>query len=83
MPDAATLATLRAAGFEIISSKFITRLQEQVAELQQRNADLQLENANLTTSLNEELEHQLVYPPVRCLCCFSEAGCHRSSPQPL
>jgi len=48
MPDAATLATLHAAGFEIISSKFVTRLQEQVAELQQRNADL-------TTSLNEEL----------------------------
>ena len=75
------LAILRAAGFEIISSKFVTQLQEQVAELQRRNAALQQQNANLDTTLNEELEHGLTHPPAgeRCSCCFSAAGCRSSS----
>ena len=55
--DPATLATLRVAGFDIISSKFVTQLQEQVAELQQRNAYLLRQNTNLTRTLNEELEN--------------------------
>jgi len=75
------LATLRAAGFDIISSSFVTELQELIAELQQRNADLLQQNANLTRTLNEELEHALTHPPAaeRCSCCFSATGC-RSSP---
>ena len=73
------LAILRAAGFDIISSKFVTQLQEQVAELQQRNAELQRQNTNLTRTLNEELVHQVCQSDGN-LCCFSDAGCRSSSP---